>query len=508
MGGTTPETEETIFKGRVHLDLRCVNCHPGASEVPHPRDFRAATCESCHSDVPPHVVRRKGQPPPQPATPLPDCIRCHGYHGISAPADPDSPVGHTKVPSLCAQCHDGPEPGVRSARAYLNSVHGRAHEREPEGPAAVCTDCHGAHGMRTVEADDSPVGRARVALTCAKCHEAIHAQYEDSVHGVARRGGVADAPTCTDCHGEHDIRPPTDPLSSVYPTHIAHTCGKCHDDEEVQRKYGLPAERMASFVGSYHGVASQYGDTRVANCASCHGVHDILPSSDPRSRVNKANLARTCGECHEGATDRFAEGSVHVLPSPHRDRVIYYVRLAYQIFIALLISSFVAYIVLEVFAHVRRRRRGEAQRIPWRWSERHEPDRFTTNEKVQHWVLVASFFVLVITGLALMIPDTPAARFVMTVTGGPKGRAIIHRIAGAVLILGFLYHLVWLFATRTGRAELRAFWPRRRDVTDILKVLKRNVGLASDAPKFARFNFAEKGEYYAVIWGTIVMGAT
>ena len=69
---------------------------------------------------------------------------------------------------------------------------------------------------------------------------------------------------------------------------------------------------MKTFFESYHGLAAQYGSTLAANCASCHGVHKILPSADPRSSIYKTNLVVTCGKCHPGATENFAQSKVHV----------------------------------------------------------------------------------------------------------------------------------------------------------------------------------------------------
>ena len=76
----------------------------------------------------------------------------------------------------------------------------------------------------------------------------------------------------------------------------------------------VPQDRVNTFFESYHGLAAQYGSTRAANCASCHGVHKILPSSDTDSTINPAHLVETCGKCHPGATENFALGKVQSVP--------------------------------------------------------------------------------------------------------------------------------------------------------------------------------------------------
>ena len=80
----------------------------------------------------------------------------------------------------------------------------------------------------------------------------------------------------------------------------------------LSNEFGVPGGRVDSYLASYHGMASKVGSNTVANCASCHGVHNILPSSDPHSTINHANLAKTCGQCHPGANDKFITSKVHL----------------------------------------------------------------------------------------------------------------------------------------------------------------------------------------------------
>ena len=77
-------------------------------------------------------------------------------------------------------------------------------------------------------------------------------------------------------------------------------------------EFGVEGARATTYLESYHGLASKLGSKVVANCASCHGVHNILPSGDSRSTINRANLVKTCGQCHPGVNEKFALGKVHV----------------------------------------------------------------------------------------------------------------------------------------------------------------------------------------------------
>ena len=118
------------------------------------------------------------------------------------------------------------------------------------------------------------------------------------IHGQAITKGNSQAPVCTDFHGIHSIKSHLDPNSSVAAKNLARTtCARCHEGVRLSQEFGVEGGRSSTYLASYHGLASELGSTVVANCASCHGVHNILPSSDPRSTINRANLIKTCGQC-------------------------------------------------------------------------------------------------------------------------------------------------------------------------------------------------------------------
>jgi len=206
---------------------------------------------------------------------------------------------------------------VEAVPSYLNSVHGRGLIEKGLSIAPVCTDCHGqagtgAHEIEPVSSPLSPMNRAKVVATCGRCHLGIQKQYEIGIHGRMYQEGNEDVPTCIDCHGEHAVQPITSASSGVNPLHIAQTCTACHDREDLDVKYDLPPARGRTFSESFHGVALHSGQLTVANCESCHGAHEILPSTDPRSTIYPANLSRTCGSCHQGIGAGVTKGKVHV----------------------------------------------------------------------------------------------------------------------------------------------------------------------------------------------------
>ena len=133
-----------------------------------------------------------------------------------------------------------------------------------------------------------------------------------SIHGQAIARGNAQSPVCTDCHGIHSIKAHADPNSPVAEQNLSRdTCARCHEGVRLSQEFGVPGNRVSSYMDSYHGLAAEGGSVVAANCSSCHGVHNILPSSDPRSTINRANLDATCGKCHKGVTQKFTLTRVH-----------------------------------------------------------------------------------------------------------------------------------------------------------------------------------------------------
>lgn len=129
-------------------------------------------------------------------------------------------------------------------------------------------------------------------------------------HAEALARGDANAPTCATCHGGHEILPKSDRNSRIYPLNIVKICGDCHK-QHVTRNGLDGAQHIQKYLESVHGKAIAKGGLAVAaTCADCHGSHRVLPSKDPKSRVNRENVATTCGKCHVGLAETFAV-SIH-----------------------------------------------------------------------------------------------------------------------------------------------------------------------------------------------------
>ena len=330
-------------------------------------------------------------------------------------------------------------------------------------------------------------------------------QYRASVHGQALARGVTQAPLCTDCHGEHKILKHTSEASPVNGLHIRDTCGSCHGDVRLTRKFGLPSDRLLSFDSSYHGLAAKAGSLTVANCASCHGVHNILPSSDPKSTINPKNLPKTCGQCHPGAGSRFAISQVHVSQGAAEPAVLRVVREFYLLMIPVTIGLMLLHQAGDWIRKLIRLRFGKGAA---RSTAAHGGLRMLPFERFEHAVMAASFIVLVWTGFALKYPDQWWARPLLLMEGARSMRSLIHRMAAVVFLAVAFAHVVSLIVSRKLRAHWMEMVPKMRDGREALSGFAYNLGLGDVPPERSAHSYIEKSEYWAVVWGAVVMAGS
>ena len=389
-------------------------------------------------------------------------------------------------------------------------MHGAALQAGKER-AAGCVDCHGVHAMNKAAVAGARINRIRVTETCAKCHEKQAQEYRTSVHAAALLKGNLDSAGCTSCHGEHDIKLHTDPTAPVAKANLAQqVCAECHASVRLTRRYGLANDTFKTFSDSFHGLAVRGGSVEVVNCASCHGDHAIKSQNDPTSTVNKANLAKTCGECHPGANTRFSVGAVHASEA-QRDASpwLYWISNLYVVLIVLVIGGMVLHNLLDFLKKTRHKlavQKGEAEEL-------HVAHRLylrmTVNERIQHVVLGLSFTALVVTGFMLRYPEAWWVTGIRHLsTRAFEWRGLVHRIASLIMVGSGVWHVAYLILTDSGRQLFRAMLPEWRDVTDPWNVLRYNLGLAPTKPKFGRFCYIEKAEYWAMAWGTALMTLT
>ncbi|MCE2861009.1 MAG: hypothetical protein RIR76_2242 [Verrucomicrobiota bacterium] len=510
-------------------DTDCVGCHGkhDTVRVKTPAFVFASvrqpqSCGRCHDAARDHfLASAHGRVLAVGEKNAPDCLSCHRQP--VTPAVPGAGSLEMKLAQtrLCESCHIG-NPAVagralrggRFVESYERGVHGAALRRG-EAEAANCVDCHGAHEMNRGFAAGARTDRPHVAATCARCHEAAGRDFASSVHAAALLRGNADSASCTDCHGEHEIRARDDPASPVHKARVARqVCADCHASLRLTEKYGIASHAFQTFADSYHGLAVRGGAVEVVNCASCHESHGIRSRDDPASSIHPANLVRTCGQCHPGANTRFAVGRVHVstaaaAESAASEPVLHLVANVYVLLIVAVVGGMVVHNGLDFLRKLRRKLAIQQGRA------REEPVahrlylRMTVHERLQHGVLVVSFVVLVLTGFMLRYPEAWWVAAIRGVsTGAFEWRGLIHRVAGVALLAAGVWHGCYLAGTAAGRALFRDLLPRRRDFTDPFRVLRYNLGLARAKPAFGRFSYVEKVEYWAMLWGSVVMGMT
>jgi formate dehydrogenase subunit gamma len=131
--------------------------------------------------------------------------------------------------------------------------------------------------------------------------------------------------------------------------------------------------------------------------------------------------------------------------------------------------------------------------------------RFSPNERIQHIVLVITFILLAATGIPQKFSNLPWAQIMIDLMGGIEAARYIHRISAAILIAGTLYHIVFGLYQLLVRKAPFDMLPRPKDVTDVIHNLGYMLGLQKSRPRFGRFTYMEKFEYWALIWGTIIM---
>jgi cytochrome b subunit of formate dehydrogenase len=496
------------LKHSIHGSMfACADCHKDVKGLVHETTPQKISCAACHADAQEaysHSLHAADGKPGQ--TQAAGCTDCHGgAHEILSADDAKSPVNHVNVPATCGKCHGQKflmESNGVSAQpfiSYQESVHGRAVENG-SAKAAVCTDCHGSHEILPANNAKSPISKFNVPATCSKCHAAIEQTFSASIHGQAIARGNGLSPVCTDCHGIHSIKSHSDPNSPVADQNLSRdTCARCHEGVRLSREFGVPGNRVSTYMDSYHGLAAEGGSVVAANCSSCHGVHNILPSSDPHSTINRANLDATCGKCHKGVTQKFTMTRVHLEDGVHPWDIgsiaVRWVRLVYIVLIFVVIGAmFLHNAILWRSKAVVRRRMQNPMMV-----------RMTTNQRWQHLILLVSFIVLVITGFALKFPDSWIAQLIGM---GEHLRSIVHRVAGVILISAGIYHVFYLAAAREGRRLLRDLMPAPKDAFDLWGTMLYSLGLRKQKPGFGRFNYAEKAEYWALVWGTGLMGLT
>jgi len=151
-----------------------------------------------------------------------------------------------------------------------------------------------------------------------------------------------------------------------------------------------------------------------------------------------------------------------------------------------------------------RRRREEKRR------EKHPEEgemfqRFNRNFRFQHIVMFTSVILLIITGMPIKFPDFVLSRFLVNLWGGFHNSTIVHRIGAGMLIYFMVHHLFYTVLSRQGRRDFVLLIPTPKDARDLVQNIRHFLGKVPEKPRFGRFSYIEKFDYWAVYWGCVIM---
>jgi thiosulfate reductase cytochrome b subunit len=522
------DKENFDIEGSIHEDLSCTDCHgdPKAfEEVPHNKGERLIiVCANCHDAVAEEYktsVHGRLQMGEEADTAT--CSDCHGTHNILPSTDRNSTVNKFNLSNTCSKCHKaGPMMEMykvgelEAVEHYIDSIHGHALLTDGLAVAPSCNDCHGVHDILPNESKRSRISKDNVPETCGQCHVLVEEIYDKSVHGKLLAAGDERGPTCVTCHTSHEISTPDEP---EFRLSIDKKCGQCHQD------------RVERYRETFHGKAIALGRTGVAACFDCHGHHDILPASDPNSRIIAGpRRLQTCRQCHPDANENFTEYIVH---ADHLDKENYpQIYWTFVFMTVLLLGTFSFFALHTLFWLVRSTYLYRHDSKTFRKAKIHARKdeevyvRFRPIDRFIHGLVIFSFLLLVLTGMPLKFYYTGWAQWLLDIMGGQAVAALLHRVGAIITIFYFLVHiltvLISLWQKRyifkdpsKGRVTFRQFMavatgpdspmPNMQDVRDFIAHQKWFLG-RGEKPQFDRWTYWEKFDYLAVFWGVAFIG--
>jgi formate dehydrogenase gamma subunit len=268
----------------------------------------------------------------------------------------------------------------------------------------------------------------------------------------------------------------------------------------MMARYGLDTIPVQSYMRDFHGLTQRGTMGASATCSDCHDPHHSLPADHPSSRMHISNRGTACGKCHGQVSDNFAQSFTHrkamEKPGAKLESVI---RTIYILLIAFTVAGMLFY-----------------NFIIWLWTvkekfkiqrDQKHVNRMTLFERRSHLVLFITFSLLVITGFALKYPEAFWAKWLFAVGMNEIVRAFIHRLAAVAMTFNLILFGLYMILRQRGRGVLYELLPRKRDFSDALKSIKFYLGIAREKhpPRYGVFNFAEKFEFWALIWGTVIM---
>lgn len=502
-----PVVRQTDIMASVHYKIPCVKCHSSVSPR-HERPCDTTTrvdCSSCHANQTENYYNSiHGQLHLKQDKDAPYCSDCHGTHKVLSRLNETSSIFRRNIPNLCAMCHrEGEKASVRYkgkeidiVQSYRESTHGKGVIESGLLPSAVCIDCHTSHFELPVNDLRSSVHPNNLSNTCAKCHQGIYEQFSKSIHDPMVSKTTEKLPVCADCHTAHRI---VRVEKDRFMQEAVHQCGSCHK------------EVASTYFQTYHGKAYILGYLKAAKCSDCHGSHEILKPTDPRSRLSRQNVVQTCKKCHEGATKKFTGYLTH---ATHHNRVKYPILFfTFWSMTLLLIGTFAFFGIHTLLWLPKSIARLKGKQKLHISEEPRQYVRFQREDRLLHIFVIISFFGLAITGMMLKFAQMPWADVLSKLIGGVSNAGFIHRFCAIITFGYFIAHLVILTirkreAGRTWKEYIfnaNSLIPTWRDFREFYQTMKWFLGIG-ERPQYGRWTYWEKFDYFAVFWGVAVIG--
>jgi len=151
------------------------------------------------------------------------------------------------------------------------------------------------------------------------------------------------------------------------------------------------------------------------------------------------------------------------------------------------------------------RRRREEKRREKHHEEGEMFQRFNKNFRFQHMVMFTSVILLIITGMPIKFPDFVLSRYLVNLWGGIHNSTMVHRFGAGMLIYFMVHHLFYTVFSRQGRRDFVLLIPTPKDARDAAQNIRHFLGKSPDKPRFGRFSYIEKFDYWAVYWGCVIM---
>ncbi|MEO5334250.1 MAG: cytochrome b/b6 domain-containing protein [Magnetococcus sp. YQC-5] len=491
----------------------CLECHDGSKviEVPNTSAYaqagekRALTplsqapygrsvhsrmrCTECHTRItnpkPPHQVGK------------PDTIDCAACHESLAQSSPQPTPATLNV--------------LSHIKNYQHSIHARANRDHPDFLNATCNDCHDSHTFTLVPQDKtSPelaTWKATIPEMCGKCHEDELEDYSASVHSFEfYKKKNAKSAVCTDCHTSHGDTGG----GVIFKLQSIAKCAACHEPQ------------LNTYRNTYHGQIARLGYGHTAKCFDCHARHLTLPVKDAKSLTHPNNRLKTCQKCHDGqhrplATSGFASFTPHAMAHDFNRHP--QVWIASRIMEGLLwgvLGFFWLHACLWFYREWRERKHSQSELRVDLAALGIDPTRhvrrFSLLWRVTHLLFALLVMILIVTGMTLLKSESGWAAVLIRFLGGPENLALIHRVAAVGLLDLFLIHLFYLLQRLLRDRHFKwlgpdSLLPNRKDWMDCRDMFKWFVGMGPK-PRFERWTYFEKFDYWAVFWGMTVMGTS